>query len=61
MNDIITGFYFFDIIVNFNSSYFEDNKVQDDYINIAKNYMKFWLWIDILATIPFHKLITNSS
>jgi hypothetical protein len=58
---IITVIFFIDIIINFNRVYFDKN---NNYVTsrkkIAKNYLKFWFWVDFVSFIPFslffHKL-----
>ena len=48
--------------MNFNTSYVEkETDIIDDYWKISKNYMKCWLWIDLLATIPFTKMLVSFS
>ena len=55
----IDALFFIDILVSFNTAYM-DSKTSILVINrkeIAKSYLKFWFWIDLLSTIPFDKLI----
>lgn len=52
---MITAAFAFDILVNFNTSYLDPNT--ERYVvrrsKIAVNYMKFWFWADLVATVPF--------
>ena len=54
--DIIVDILFFvDIIVNFLSAY-DDPATSLPVVKpkiIAKNYLKFWFWLDLLTVLPF--------
>eukprot|EP00955_Chlamydomonas_euryale_P046479 353436-Chlamydomonas_euryale.AAC.19 len=43
-----------DICVNFRTAFFDSSGtlIRDSRL-IAKNYMKFWFWVDLAATIPY--------
>ena len=62
----ISVFFFIDIILAFNTPFTDtltDNLVTNRW-KIAKQYMAFWFWIDILAAIPFDliaSLITDDA
>ena len=47
-----------DMIVTFNTSYYDT--AQEKYITsrrlIAKNYLKFWFWIDFFSTVPIDNI-----
>lgn len=55
MVDLCFDFIFFiDIVVNFNTA-FEDRKTEqlvNDRVKIAKHYLEFWFWLDLITTIP---------
>lgn len=53
----ITGFFTVDIFLNFVTGYIEGDKTIMQRKLIVKNYMKFWLWIDLLATVPFDRIV----
>jgi len=54
INLIIDIFFFFDIVFNFNSSYIdEDFQVISNRKIIAKNYIRGWLFIDVIAIFQF--------
>lgn len=55
----ITALFGFDILISFNTAYLDYNIEQlvYDRIKIAKFYLKFWFWVDLLATIPFDMII----
>lgn len=56
---IITALFALDILINFNTAYIDPSTEKMEYNRqaIIRNYSKFWLWIDILATIPFDAII----
>ena len=52
--------FFIDILVIFNTAYYDvDLQLLDDRKTLAKNYIYSWLFIDLLAIIPFG--LMNSS
>lgn len=55
---MITAAFAADILVSFNTSYLNPNT--ERYVSnrpkIAINYLKFWFWADLVATIPFDEL-----
>lgn len=52
--------FFLDILVNFNTALV--NPVNSTFITdraiIAKEYLKFWFWIDVAATVPFDDIVS---
>jgi hypothetical protein len=42
-----------DIILNFRTGHIHDGHLVMSPKEIAKHYLEFWFWIDIIATIPF--------
>ena len=42
-----------DIVLNFNTGFVHDGHLVMNRRAIAKHYLEFWFWIDIIATIPF--------
>jgi hypothetical protein len=55
----VTAMFAVDIILSFNTGYVDEETGQfiSDRRMIAVRYMKFWFWVDILATIPFDAII----
>ena len=50
-----------DILVVFNTAYYDDDvDLVDDRKQIAKTYVKGWFTIDLLAIIPFDKIISSA-
>ncbi|KAG2485209.1 hypothetical protein HYH03_015996 [Edaphochlamys debaryana] len=47
-----------DLVVNFRTAFynFQGELIRDSGA-IARNYMKFWFWIDLVGTIPFDSII----
>lgn len=57
-NAIIDILFLIDIIIIFNTAYFnEDYKIIEDRKLIAKRYLAFWFWLDIIAILPFEYMI----
>ena len=58
INIIIDSMFFIDIILIFNSAYYENEfELVDDRKKIAKNYLKSWFMFDLLAVIPFEFIV----
>jgi hypothetical protein len=51
--------FFLDMCATFNTAYLNVNTETYVYsrAKIAKNYVKFWFWIDLVSTIPFDDLM----
>ena len=63
LETLIIVIFFGDILVNFNTP-FEDpdtHKFSIDRLAIASNYMKFWFWFDLVASIPFDEIANVSN
>ena len=61
-DDFITAMFGFDIIIQFNSLYYDVKAEQwvSNRFQIARHYlMSMWFWIDLLATIPFDRIIVS--
>jgi hypothetical protein len=62
MNLLIDLSFAFDIVVVFNTAYYDANfKVVEDRKPIAIKYMKGWFFIDLFAIIPFDLLLGSSA
>ena len=46
-----------DIIVTLNTGIYIQGEYKYDRIIILKQYMKFWLWLDLITTIPFELIL----
>jgi hypothetical protein len=57
----ITFMFGLDMIVNFNTAYYDTT---NEYLvvrrrHIARNYLKFWFWVDLISTLPFRWMIVG--
>lgn len=43
-----------DIILNFNTAYYEKGEVIRDRKKIIQNYLEFWFWFDLITTLPYN-------
>ena len=61
VDDIIDILFFFDIILIFNSAFYdEENEIIDERKQIAIAYLTGWFATDLLAIIPFDRLLGQS-
>ena len=52
-NYAIDIFFFFELIINFNSAYTDDKKeIVDNRKQIAKRYLSGWFFIDFISILP---------
>jgi hypothetical protein len=56
---VLTAFFFLDIIFNFNTAIQKKGVYITQRKAIATDYCKIWLWIDLVATIPFDIFLTG--
>lgn len=49
-------YFIFDILLNFNTSYYLDGDLINIRRNIIRNYLKFWFWIDLVSIFPYDVL-----
>lgn len=61
MSYAITSFFFADVVLNFFTGYLEvkSEKICYNNLYIAKKYLKFWFWVDVLVTIPYDELFSS--
>ena len=52
-SNIVTGMFLFDIVLNFNTGFYNKGKLVLSRKSIALNYLKFWFWMDLLASFPY--------
>lgn len=58
INTILDSIFGIDIIVNFMTSYYDDNfKLIDDRKVIASKYLRGWFIFDVVAIFPFEAII----
>lgn len=55
----INVFFCLDILLNFSTGYVTDDRLVLQRAAIIKEYVRFWLWIDILATLPFDLIMES--
>ena len=62
-NLIIDASFLIDLILTFFSAYFDEQKLVlvTDKKTVAKKYLKFWFWLDLLSIIPFDLILLKSS
>ncbi|KAG2485216.1 hypothetical protein HYH03_016003 [Edaphochlamys debaryana] len=54
----MTAMFAIDLILNFRTAFYNhQGELIRDSGAIARNYMKFWFWIDLVGTIPFDSII----
>ena len=56
----IDSLFAIDIIINFFTPYYRNNTLVTQKSKIAKNYLKGWFIIDLVACIPFHLLAQDN-
>jgi Ion transport protein/Cyclic nucleotide-binding domain len=61
IDQFITGFFFVDIILSFNTAYYEGGSIISSRKEISKNYLKYWFWVDIITTFPYNLILTDNS
>ncbi len=49
-----------DIVIQFNTGYFEHRELVTDRKLIARRYLKGWFVLDLLATLPFTWVFSSS-
>ena len=54
--------FFVDIIVTFLTAYHDESKINliTDRKEIAKKYLKFWFWLDVLSILPVDMLVPST-
>lgn len=58
---VITIFFTIDLILNFNTGFIYGDRTVMHRPSIIKNYVKFWFWVDLTATVPFDLLAETFS
>lgn len=50
---VITLCFITDIVVAFNTGFYSRGSLVMNRREIAKNYLKFWFWLDLMASFPY--------
>ena len=50
---VITLFFLADILICFNTGFYSKGALVENRKAIAKNYLKCWFWLDLIASIPY--------
>ena len=60
---VIDFFFFLDILTNFNTAYIDSRTeaLVYDYNLIAKKYISFWFWADLIPCIPIDAILNSSN
>lgn len=56
---LITALFGMDILLSLNTAYLDENteRLEFNRWKIFAHYAKFWLWVDIVATVPFENVV----
>ncbi|OMJ72486.1 hypothetical protein SteCoe_29082 [Stentor coeruleus] len=57
----VTVFFFIDILMSFNTAYYQGGSIVASRKEISRNYLKYWFWIDLLSTFPYDIVISDPS
>ena len=58
-DQIVDLLFFFDMIFTFFTPIVMDDKMVTSLWKIAKSYLKFWFWLDLLSIFPFEYIISK--
>lgn len=53
LETMIDSLFILDVMINFNTGFYEANTLITSRFEIAKDYLKFWFWIDLVSSIPY--------
>lgn len=56
----VTLIFMLDILLNFNTGMFLKGNLIDDRKLIAKDYLKFWFWLDLVSSFPYDWVLTGN-
>lgn len=56
---IIACCFLLDILITFNTGYYSKGALIENRKKIAKHYIKFWFWLDLIASFPY-EIATSS-
>ena len=59
---LVITIFFVDLVLTFNTSYVDQysDKLVTDRRYIAARYAKFWLWVDLVSSIPFDQIAAST-
>jgi len=49
-----------DLLINFNTGFFHQERLILSRREIAKQYLQFWFWLDLITSIPFDRFVTGN-
>jgi len=55
---VVEGIFWFDMLQSFRTAFIEHGRLVRTPKEIAKHYLQFWFWIDLLANIPWETLVS---
>jgi CRP-like cAMP-binding protein len=58
--NILTVLFFFDIVLNFFTGVYDKGVEVKNKTLIAKDYVKFWFWVDLVASFPFDVITSGT-
>ena len=61
MENVLTVLFFLDIVLNFFTGFYDKGLEVKNKSLIAKDYIKFWFWIDLMASFPFDVITTGGT
>jgi hypothetical protein len=56
---IVTAMFMLDIVLNFNTGFYSKGMLIVSRKQIALNYIKFWFWLDLLASFPYDVIVES--
>lgn len=61
MDGLVNYFFLFDIFVAFNTAIVDSRTelLVSNRLLIAKDYLKFWFWIDLISALPFESILLS--
>lgn len=61
IDNFITAFFFIDILLSFNTAYYQGGSIVSSRKEISKNYIKYWFWLDLMSTFPYDVIIGDQT
>jgi len=50
---IINGCFILDILIQFNTAIYINGKLQLSRIQVSKQYLQCWFWVDLISSFPY--------
>ena len=57
LESLVDLFFFIDLVLNFFTPVYKQQEIVLKHWEIAKNYFKFWFWLDFLSIFPFQIIL----